>query len=90
MKPDPTDPNRAALYHRLFQKAVVWELVRPEDLTRFGVSRDGVRHAISLLTAEERRVDAPGAARDVRKQDTDWTSDPICLRSVAGCSSSSG
>jgi len=63
------DPNHAALDDSLFQKAVVWDLVRNEDLARFGVSRDGVRRAIAQLPDEERR-----ALTTQLKRTTDWAS----------------
>ena len=50
------DANGGALYCNLFQRAVVWDLVRTEDLPRFGVSRDGLRHAISELPDERRHA----------------------------------
>ena len=65
---DPTDPNLAALDDSLFQKAVVWDLVRTEDLTRFGVSREGVREAISRLPHEE-RCRADGRSQTVIRLD---------------------
>ncbi len=62
------DPNHAALDDSLFQNAVVWDLVRTDDLARFGVSRDGVRRAISLLPDEARRALTPQI-----KKASEWT-----------------
>ena len=50
------DANEAALAYNVFQNAVIWDLVRTEDLPRFGVSRDGIRHAISDLPDKDRHA----------------------------------